>query len=141
VAGGTLFFARVFVKKGQSRSKGAKMMSKWLKIVSKGVIQKCFNGTTCRNCHQIPPQGRSRSHRFAPFGPPGGKFGPQRLQAPFAANFGIHFGIIDSVLAIWGPCGPTLSLCPHPNGQKRAKKGPNGPKMAQNDQKWPPKGV
>ena len=33
--------------------------------------------------------------------------------------------------------GPTWSLCTTPKWPKRVKKGPKGPKMAQNDQKWP----
>ena len=41
---------------------------------------------------------------------------------------------------IGGP-DPLGAVAPHRNGQKGSKKAPKGPKMAQNDQKWPQKWV
>ena len=126
LAGGTLFFARVFVKVVKERSKGVKRMPKWLKIVPKGVKMTqngqsgvktgqhgskwVRNGTVeskwsktgqpCSKWLKIgpkwlkmaqsrvtlqqkntaewklrpnAPQGHSRWHRFAAFGPPGGQ--------------------------------------------------------------------
>ena len=69
-------------------------------------------------------------HRFAAFGPPGAKFGPQKgLKAPFAAKFGMHLG----VLTVFSGPVHGRGLKGSQNGSKQAQ---NGPKQAQNGSKW-----
>ena len=47
------------------------------------------------------PAGHSGWHRFAAFGPPGAKFGPQKgPKGPICCQNWNAFGIIDGVLAI-----------------------------------------
>ena len=88
----------------QNRAKRVKTVSKWLQRgkldQNKVAILQNAQKTASRaqivvHSHQIAPQGRSRSHRFAAFWPARAKFGAQRgLKAPFAAKFGLHLGLL-----------------------------------------------
>ena len=93
----------------------------------------------CGNCDQIP---RSGWHRFAAFGPPEAKFGPQRgLKAPFVAKFGMHFGSIGGVFGSSAlPRAPT-GIGVTQNGLKRAQRESKWLKMAQNRPKIGQNGV
>ena len=80
---------------GRNGLNGVKMGSQGSKRASRAQL--------VGSCHQMPREGAPDRIDLRPLGRNGPKLGNKwGLKAPFAAKFGMHFGIIDSVLAILG---------------------------------------
>ena len=66
----------------------------------------------------------------------GPKWSQNRVWAPLGPSGPTNFDFPPHFTPTTGVPGPLGAIAPHPNGQKGSKKA-QGPKMAQNGQKWP----